>query len=122
MIRRVVFPLIMPAPIVTSAQLDQYGEMLDSATVRTPFPVNLDIVTTLRLPGNIRRCLGLRPMLHQQWRLGTRLNRFGGLDRDQCFHFQLSFRNCDVRREAGYDLHDFNPWQTTVSCRFFRSR
>jgi hypothetical protein len=123
MIHHVVSSLIMPAPIVTCAQLNRHGQMLDTATVGTPLPVNLNIVTSLRLPGNIRRCMGgLRTWLHHQRWQGTRLNGFGGLDRSQGLHFQTSFRDSDERREAGYDLHDFNPPQPTASVRLFRSR
>lgn len=53
MFRQVVSPLIMPAPIVACAQLDQYGQMLDTAAVCTPLPVDMNIVTPLFLPGNI---------------------------------------------------------------------
>jgi len=53
MFRQIITPLIMPAPVVARAQLDQYGQMLGTATVGTPFPVNLNIVTSLFLHGNI---------------------------------------------------------------------
>lgn len=54
MFRQVVSPLVMPAPVVAGAQFDQYGQMLDTATVCTALPMDMDIVAPLCPHGNIR--------------------------------------------------------------------